>query len=129
MAVFASRSRLRSRRANNSPWRSPVSAANTRGQNKKTANPEWPLKDLVKEVDRFLPNNAVAARALETLADAVRVRDAGAHGDALARGAAAAARFGFEYPPRDPATAWEIVSRDTVSALVALREQLEPLAV
>lgn len=59
----------------------------------------------------------------------VRGRDAGAHGDALARGVAAAARFGFKYPPRDPAIAWEIVSRETVSALVALREQLEPLAV
>jgi hypothetical protein len=99
-----------------------------RNNRRKEANREWPLKDLAKEVGRLLQDNAVAARAVATLTDVVRVRDAGQHGDAHARGVAAAARFGFEYPPRNPTQAWETVAQETITALVALREELQPLS-
>jgi hypothetical protein len=100
---------------------------NARGNRQKRANREWPLKDLAYEVGRLLPGNAIASRAVDTLTDVVRIRDAGQHGAAHARGVAAAARFGFDYPPRDPGRAWEIVTRETVAALVSLREELRPL--
>jgi hypothetical protein len=100
---------------------------NARGSRKKIATRESPLKDLEHALARLVAANAVIAGAIETLSDVVSVRDASQHGDAHARGVAAAARLGFDYPPRDPAAAWEIVTRKTTDALVALREELQPV--